>query len=394
MRVFPLLCCPRVVQIVSFALAALYSGLWWWRWFRSGAESKMWPQLGLFSGVMCVGSIVGTVAWASNMVSFALYFEYHATNVNSQEIQEKFASSKRWLAVFFLTYSVEFLCVIVPKLILLGSLVRNASSSSGLQVPEMSVVRRKWHGPILLTMYKVMAGVVVICSVSGMIAYVVASVYLVQTANLHDQVALAYEIHGNSTEASDLLEKEGLANSKADTAAAIQNIIEAFVLVLISVAYVVLVPLSVSIYRVAERVASCALMTSESRSHRNADDLMRESIVADTKQIAVEQRQRLVIACIVVLITFPVRATFDILRAYSRFNVYHDPHCDDCGSCQSEQHLIDVWLNYLPEIRPIVVAISSPLPLIVSLWLVTAVQSRANAISTKLQRVGRLTSDL
>ena len=191
-----------------------------------------------------------------------------------------------------------------------------------------------------------------------------------------------------------MLEKEGFANSKADTAAAIQNIIEAFVLVLISVAYVVLVPLSVSICRVAERVASCALMTSESRSHRNADDLMRESIVADTKQIAVEQRQRLVIACIIVLITFPVRATFDILRAYSRFNVYHDSHCDDCGSCQSEQHLIDVWLNFLPEIRPIVVAISSPLPLIVSLWLVTAVQSRANAISTKLQRVGRLTSDL
>ena len=88
MRVFPLVSCPRVVQIVSFALAALYSGLWWWRWFRSGAESKMWPQLGLFSGVMCVGSIVGTVAWASNMVSFALYFEYRATNVNSQENQE------------------------------------------------------------------------------------------------------------------------------------------------------------------------------------------------------------------------------------------------------------------------------------------------------------------
>ena len=392
MRVFPLVCCPRVVQIVSFALAALYSGLWWWRWFRSGAESKMWPQLGLFSGVMCVGSIVGTVAWASNMVSFDLYFEIHAPNVNSREA--KFASSKRWLAVFYLTYSVEFLCVIVPKLILLGSLVRNASSTSGLQVPDMSVVRRKWHGPMLLTMYKVMAGVVVICSVSGMIAYVVASVYLVQTANLHDQVALAYEIHGNSTEASDLLEKEALANRKADTASAIQNIIEAFVLVLISVAYVVLVPLSVSIYRVAERVASSALMTSESRSHRNADDVMRESIVADTKQIAVEQRQRLLIACTVVLITFPVRATFDILRAYSRFNADHDPHCDDCGSCQTEQHLIDVWLNYLPEIRPIVVAISSPLPLIVSLWLVTAVQSRANAISTKLQQVGRLTSDL
>ena len=42
-------------------------------------------------------------------------------------------------------------------------------------------------------------------------------------------------------------------------------------------------------------------------------------IVADTMQFAADQRQRLTVACVIVLITFPVRAAFDLMQAYAAF---------------------------------------------------------------------------
>ena len=107
---------------------------------------------------------------------------------------------------------------------------------------------------------------------------------------------------------------------------------------------------------------------------------MAVAIVDDTMRAAAEQRRRLVAACIIVLITFPARAVFDVLHAYSAFN---DPSiCSDvCGECQTDRRLIHEWLNYTPEFQPIVVALSSPLPLTISLWLVSTAHARARAIA-------------
>ena len=49
--------------------------MWWLRWTRHGASDKMWPLLGWFSGLMCVGSVAGCVAWGAATQSNALYWE-------------------------------------------------------------------------------------------------------------------------------------------------------------------------------------------------------------------------------------------------------------------------------------------------------------------------------
>ena len=109
-------------------------------------------------------------------------------------------------------------------------------------------------------------------------------------------------------------------------------------------------------------------------------------IVADTMQFAADQRQRLTVACVIVLITFPARAAFDLLHAYAIFNDPFNPACGECDPCQSTPILINTWLHYTPEFRSIVVAVSSPLPLTLSLWLLTKAQARVRLIAEDLER--------
>jgi hypothetical protein len=96
-----------------------------------------------------------------------------------------------------------------------------------------------------------------------------------------------------------------------------------------------------------------------------------------------------------VLITFPAHAAFDFLFAYSNYNVeYNAGACAPCDSYQSNQFLVDLWLTYTPEFQPIVVALSSPLPLTVSLWIIAAAHARALDISLNVKamraRVGNI----
>ena len=76
------------------------------------------------------------------------------------------------------------------------------------------------------------------------------------------------------------------------------------------------------------------------------------------------------------LLTFLLRASFDLLRAYSAFNHQNNPLCGPCDPCQSDRVLIAAWINYTPEFQAIVVALSSPLPLVASLWLMMTKEDR------------------
>ena len=102
-------------------------------------------------------------------------------------------------------------------------------------------------------------------------------------------------------------------------------------------------------------------------------------VVQDSKQAAAEQRRRLVAGCVIIMVSFPVRVLYDIMAAYGDVGA-RNPSCGLCDSCQSERWLVATWLNYTPEIQPLVIAFSSPLPLGVSLWLITSAHRRAQTI--------------
>ena len=58
----------------------------------------------------------------------------------------------------------------------------------------------------------------------------------------------------------------------------------------------------------------------------------------------------------------------------------------ECDPCQSTPILINTWLHYTPEFRSIVVAVSSPLPITLLLWLVTKAVARARLIAADVER--------
>ena len=113
---------------------------------------------------------------------------------------------------------------------------------------------------------------------------------------------------------------------------------------------------------------------------------MERAIVDDSMHAAAEQRRRLTLACVIVLVFFPCRAAFDLLQAYASYDVRYNSLCPSpCGTCQSTQYVVRAWLAYTPEFQPLVVALSSPLPLTVSLWLITSAHTRALAIHRNVQ---------
>ena len=47
--------------------------------------------------------------------------------------------------------------------------------------------------------------------------------------------------------------------------------------------------------------------------------------------------------------------------------------------------VVKAWLFYTPEFQSVVVALSSPLPLTLSLWLITAAHTRALALQANMR---------
>jgi hypothetical protein len=376
-----------VLQIVSFVVTALYSGMWCLRWAKGGLESAG-GKLGLFSGMVCLGSVVGVVAWAAFMQRHSLSFEADVrVEVIPQQGYALYASSFRFLAVFDILNGVEFLCLIICKLMLLGRLAANAAQSSQADVTDMSGVRRRWlSGQALPNVYRVMAGAVVVGSVVSMVAAIVAGADDVQSALLADQAAAACYAASNACNATNS-PRAWDTRIEARTAASVQAGSEALTLLLVSVAFLVIVSWSVALFRMLERVAARALLANSDGWNMGASEANAARIVADTMQFAAEQRWRLTAACVIVLVTFPVRAAFDLLKAYGTFNDPLNSACDPCDSCQSIPYLIRLWLDRTPEFRSIVVAVSSPLPLTLSLWLLTKAHTRVRLISAELARV-------
>ena len=66
----------------------MYSGMWCWRWARAGGREGAWAQLGLLSGMVCMGSVAGAVAWGAGMQLNALYYEDHQFTIRGRSVLE------------------------------------------------------------------------------------------------------------------------------------------------------------------------------------------------------------------------------------------------------------------------------------------------------------------
>jgi hypothetical protein len=235
--------------------------------------------------------------------------------------------------------------------------------------------------------FKVMAGTVVVSCVVSSAASVATSVFMLQAAPLYRQAAAACGPAGEDTTLSRAFNSQSLSFiARQRQAESIKATFDAIALLLISVTFVVVVSWIVILFHKVERIANRALLFAGQRTFKemqrvrvaNIDAPGPEDQVATRighyVQIAAKRRRRLTKACIMVLVTFPARAVLEVLTSVSFYAVFNR-ECNVREPCQSNEYLISIWLFLTPEFRPIIVALSSPLPVMLSLWLVTKMHS-------------------
>ena len=385
-------------QVVCFMLAAIHSGMWWLRWTKEGAKSKMWPQLGLFSGLMCAGCIAGAVSWIAEMQTTSFGYQSGVSNISPQESYSLLVLSNIWNAVYAVFYPFEVVLLIIAKLMMLRRLTEYATCAQnvhkgGVLVQFLAVGsscnRLIWRA--IPRVHRVLEYIILSCSLAGMVALFVSCAYALQAAHVGEQAVAACDTQGNDTNSSITLSSQASAIAiTSATAESFQYLFEALTLLLISVTYAVLVPICTSTFRRAEEIASRALGLQSSDVGSNSGDNRPESVVAildDTIHAAAEQRRNLLVACILVLSTFSLRASFDFINAYSGFFAPLSADCAVCDPCQTDRYLIQQWIEVTPEFQAIVVALSSPIPLSFSLWLMTSADTRVRSISFRISNL-------
>ena len=348
-------CCVRLIafllQIASFAIGAAASGIMLVRWRRIGARGleRGWPLYGVFTATMLGGCCLGIVAWIANMQEVALLLNIYGAEAGAQglskdQLMVMIEGNNRWHAVSIVVYSVEFLFLCVTKLLALDRLL---DFQAGIFVRATVVRRWGWIGSV--TIRAVLLG-----SMVGVCGNVVAAYYVVKAADLASEAASAYR--KNQTHAGNalfsLVEQNG---QKSNQILAVQLFSEVSVLLLIVIVFTV-----VGIMCIRRVKTSLHSLPSFASSVDTAGRKLVRQIFSTV---------------IVLFVTFLLRAVYSLMFALSSFlqNDGSNVTCRPCeASCYNVYTLMQYWLLLTPELKLVVVLISSPLALLVALWGMTS----------------------
>ena len=375
-------------------MVAAFSGFWWLKWARLKTELKVqvWRYFGRFSSLVCVGCICGIIAWSSRTRASVAYFTSFGTGIRDDSALSLLSTTMAWIAVYNFFYAVEVMCLSLAKLIVLDRLTEHVVR--GMQRELAAQGQGKvWYGEEgVLFIGRCLAAAVLLSGVVGLLANIAAAVYKVRSSEMLSRAAAACDSVGAHTNTS--LSLQAAANSLIDSSElgnSVQNISEVVALVIIVAAYLCIGPLCLHIVRKAQIFLGHARSLVQARSATaNAIAVSRtgsvnmqrlastgvmiemkgpaHDMVDNTLQAAVAQRRRIIAACLVVIFTFLPRAAFNMLQSIADANVASNPDCSTCGTCQSLSRLIRLFINFTPEFQYVVIAISSPLPLAVSLF--------------------------
>ncbi len=300
----------------------------------------MWGLYGWFSGLMCVGSVFGAVAWAAEMQYLIFQFLFNASAGGlTPQAQSLIAQAQYWAAASYVTYAIEFLCLSVAKLMVLDRMADFA-------LAKMDGMSRR-----LAVGGRVVMAAVVVGNVVGLCGNIAAAVYIKEAGDLY--IASSAAFTANNTDAGNNFNNE--ANQLifvASDAASVQLFCEVAVLLIIILAFAVVGIAS------ARRVSSALRDTND------------EHVEVAGRQL----RRQIVGTSAFVFVTFLLRAVFSSMNALANAlqndNAACPTFCDI--PCNNMYQLIQNWLYLTPEFQLTVVLISSPLAMIVALWGMTS----------------------
>ncbi len=104
-------------------MSAVAAGCMLLLWGRMPEEGRrrVWRLYGRFCGLVVCGSCCGAVTWAARMMERVTGFKAFDALLRGDGVEgySLIALSYSWLAVFYVTYAIEFLCLSAAKLMVL-----------------------------------------------------------------------------------------------------------------------------------------------------------------------------------------------------------------------------------------------------------------------------------
>jgi hypothetical protein len=347
-------------QIVCYCLSAGAGGYMFTQWLLAGRELQelMWPLFGRFTALIACGSFFGIVTWAAfigndanQFIATDLFNDLlkNAADVSSRKshIFTIYARSNYWYATWLVFYAFEFLMVCVAKLTVLFRMLEFAAPKANDEL------RRR-----LALFLRAVMTVVILFSVGGICANAAAAATAVKTGDLFNQAAAAYAAN-RTAEGADLEQRVQIENAQTNRITSVQQFCEVLVLLIIIIAFTV-----------AGTLCARRILTSKiDRANSKVSKLIRQIFGT----IAV------------IFITFMLRSVYAVINAVTQ--LLEGEIGVQCGLCRTEPigatpcnnmyALIQNWLIFTPEFQLLVVLISSPLSLLVSLWGMTSENTRA-----------------
>jgi hypothetical protein len=352
-----------VLQVAAFCLSAVVSGALFWRWKRLdlGAKKIVWRFYGWFSGLMCCGSCCGAVAWAAWMQVIVYRFKsdymgriaetQNVTSVQTLQYQEStllfLARDFEFLSLFTVMEELEFFFLCAAKLLVLDRLKHVA-------VPKSKISSRRWVVGARIVMGCFVAGNAV-----GLGGSIAAAVYANQVTRFAYQTAAAVD--------------------PSNVQQSLDNLLSALTLLSRAYSYHSFSEVAVLMFIVASFVVVGTLCASRMRSaldHRDHD-----AGAANTQQLRHEfmkVRKQIFGTVIAVFLTFVLRAVYQTMFGLEQ--ALQDPYslfriCGYARVCDSACHgvftLMHQWDAFTPEFHPLVILISSPLTMLLTLWAMT-----------------------
>jgi len=313
----------------------------WWR-LDEDDRRRVWLLYGWFSGLMCVGSVFGAVAWAAWMQFLLAFFSGYTPGLTHVQMQWLVVEKRNWEAAFVIPSAIEFVCLSVAKLMVLERMADFAVAKSDGMLRRVAVGGRVVMAAVLV------GNAVIFCS------SVAAATFIRQSASLSSASAAAYA--ANTTNDAVKLAQQALQKvSTGLIAESVQQFSEVAVLLIIILAFAV-----VGIAG-ARRVNSA--LRNMNDEHGAAGRQLRRQIVGTTA---------------FVFVTFLLRAVFTSMYALARALQNAGAACAAAASsvcdstCFNAWRTMDEWITFTPEFQTMVILISSPVAMIVALWGMTS----------------------
>ena len=356
--------------MIFFFACAIAHGVSFMRWRKRTAAQKLtgWPHFGWFTGLSCLGSTAGLVAYAARMGNMShIYISSDIGrfgNVTAAEQQEKNEVLFKMLlfsAAHWALLPLELALVIVAKLLVLQRMRRFASSSFAQG--------RSW-----LLFGRVFFVVVNVCNLVGFCGNIATSAYFSQAAQLYKEAAMAWAVN-DAAAGKDLAMQAGARTQLGVSIAAVQRFCEVAVLLMTVILFLVV---GLTCYKViAKALRTLFFAQKKMESATGTVGNQDRKLFADAKAQGKRLQYKVVGTFAFVFVTVLVRSSFTIIYALAQRYQDYGNTCSpsQCNPCKNMYSHILFWIINTPSVQFIAMLISSPMALLVALWGMSDVSS-------------------